>query len=183
MEVVVMSSRFFCRGFPNMKEGEREKRGDKMKPEERATGTPNEEYNLVSVLYHALHGAETCETYALDADRAGNDELASFFRNVQATHRQVAEQARAQLGIGGVSTPGTAEVETSIPPEGTTGPKAPPTPSDIRRGTSPEVPPRTGYVRKGSPRPGEDVPPPGDERPPEPPTKFSRLAEAPNKEA
>jgi hypothetical protein len=119
---------------------------------ERATGTPNEEYNLVSVLYHALHGAETCEMYALDAERAGNDELASFFRNVQATHRQVAEQARAQLGIGGVSTPGTAEVETSIPPE---------------------APPRTGYVRQGSPRPGEDVPPPGDERPPEPPTKFS----------
>src|ERR687890_879476 len=101
---------------------------------ERATGTPNEEYNLVSVLYHALHGAQTCEMYALDADRAGDDELASFFRNVQATHRHVAEQARAQLGIGGVSTPGTAEVETSIPPEGTTGPKAPPTPSDIRRG-------------------------------------------------
>jgi hypothetical protein len=141
---------------------------------ERATGTPNEEYNLVSVLYHALHGAETCETYALDADRAGNDELASFFRNVQATHRQVAEQARAQLGIGGVSMPGTAEVGTSIPPEGTTRPKAPPTPSDVRRGTSPEAPPRTGYVSQRSPRPGEDVPPPpGEERPPEPPRKFS----------
>jgi hypothetical protein len=136
-----------------------------MDPEERATGTRNEEYDLVSVLYHALHGAETCETYALDAEAAGDDDLASFFRNVQASHRQVAEQARARLGIGGVSRPGTAEVGTSIPPEGTTGPQAPPTPRDIRRGTSPEPPPRTGYVTKGSPRPGEDLPPPGDERP------------------
>ena len=113
-----------------------------MAPEERVTGTHNEEYNLVSVLYYALNGAETCKTYALDAETAGDDALASFFRNVQATHRQVAEQAKARLGIGGVSTPGTAEVGTSIPPEDTTGPKAPPTPRDVRRGTSPEPPPR-----------------------------------------
>ena len=112
-----------------------------MDPEERATGTPNEEYNLVSVLYHALHGAETCETYALDAEAAGDDALASFFRNTQATHRQVAEQAKARLGIGGVSTPGTAEVGTSIPPADATGPKAPPAPRDARRGTTPEPPP------------------------------------------
>jgi len=30
--------------------------------------------------------------YALDAEAAGDDDLASFFRNVQATHGQVAEQ-------------------------------------------------------------------------------------------
>jgi hypothetical protein len=74
-------------------------RGDgRMDPEERATGAPNVEYNLVSVLYHALHGAETCGMYALDAEALGADEdLASFFQNVQATHRQVAEQAKAQL--------------------------------------------------------------------------------------
>ncbi len=69
-----------------------------MDPEERATGTGNEEYNLVSVLYHALHGAETCGIYAQDAEAAGADEeLASFFWNVQATYRQVAEQAKTQL--------------------------------------------------------------------------------------
>jgi hypothetical protein len=80
-----------------------------MDPEERATGTPNEEYNLVSVLYHALHGAETCETYALDAEAAGDDALASFFRNTQATHRQVAEQAKTRLYTGGrVAKPGSA---------------------------------------------------------------------------
>ena len=131
-----MSSRFLLPRFSEHEGRRTEKRGDKMEPEERATGTPNEEYNLVSVLYHALHAAETCETYALDAEAVGNGELASFFRNVQATQRQVAEQARAQLGLGAVSTPGTAEVGTSIPPEGTTDPKAPPTPSDVRRGSA-----------------------------------------------
>jgi hypothetical protein len=152
-----------------------------MYPEERTTGTPNEEYNLVSVLYHALHGAENCETYALDAQAAGDDALASFFRNVQATHRQVAEQAKTlytgkvytgKVYTGKVATPGTAEVGTSIPPEGAVGPEAPSAPRDVRRGTSPEPPPRSGYVTEGSPRPGEDMPPPGpppgDERPSEP---------------
>ena len=99
-----------------------------MNPEERATGTHDEEYNLVSVLYHALHGAETCEMYALDAEAAGDDELASFFRNVQATHRQVAEQAKTRLYTGRVAMPGTAgpahgaigpaEAGTEVPPPG-----------------------------------------------------------------
>ncbi len=98
-----------------------------MDPEERATGARDEEYNLVSVLYHALHGAQTCEMYALDAEAAGDDELASFFRNVQATHRQVAEQAKTRLYTGRVAGPGTAgpahgaigpaEAGTEVPPE------------------------------------------------------------------
>ncbi|MBD0328242.1 MAG: hypothetical protein ICV68_17615 [Pyrinomonadaceae bacterium] len=112
-------------------------------PGERATGTRDEHYNLVSVLYHALHGAENCEVYATDADATGDADLAAFFRNAQAMQRQLAEQAKERLGIrGGVATPDTAEVGTTIPPEGEgiTGPKAPPTPGDVRRGTSPEPP-------------------------------------------
>ncbi len=126
-----------------------------MDSEERATGTRDEEYNLVSVLYHALHGAETCEMYALDAEAAGDDDLTSFFRNVQATHRQVAEQAKTRLYTWKVATPGTAEVGTSIPPEGMTGPEAPPTPRDVRRETSPEA-------EREPPPPG----PPPDANPP-----------------
>ncbi len=114
-----------------------------MDPGERATGTRDEQYNLVSVLYHALHGAENCEVYAADAEASGDADLATFFRNAQATQRQLAEQAKERLGLsrGGVATPGTAEVGTTIPPEGITGPEAPPTPRDVRRGTSPEEPP------------------------------------------
>jgi hypothetical protein len=112
-----------------------------MDPEERATGTRNDEYNLVSVLYHALHGAETCQMYARDAEAAGDDDLASFFRNVQATHRQVAEQAKTRLYARHVAAaPGTADVGTPLPPEGMAGPEAPPPPRDVRRGTSIEPP-------------------------------------------
>jgi len=121
-----------------------------MDPGERATGTRDEQYNLVSVLYHALHGAENCEVYAADAEASGDADLAAFFRNAQATQRQLAEQAKERLGIsrGGVATPGTAEVGTTIPPEGITGPEAPPTPRDVRRGTSPESPlePPSGWT-------------------------------------
>lgn len=42
---------------------------------EQTTGTRDEQYNLVSVLYHALHGAETVEAYILDAEAAGDERL------------------------------------------------------------------------------------------------------------
>jgi hypothetical protein len=142
MEVVVLSPGFCYRSFGKHVGRHTEKRGDGMEPEERATGARNYEYNLVSVLYHALHGAETCEMYALDAEAAGDDELAGFFRNVQATHRQVGEQAKTQLYTRHAAALGTAEAQTPLPPEGMTGPEAPPPPRDVRRGTSTE-PPRT----------------------------------------
>ncbi len=34
---------------------------------EMKTGTRDEHYDLVSVLYHAVHGADNCERYAHDA--------------------------------------------------------------------------------------------------------------------
>ncbi len=154
---------------------------------EQTTGTRDEHYNLISVLYHALHGAENCKMYAVDAEAAGETDLANFFRNAQATQRQLAEQAKERLGIRGATTETRAvrrgtvtpphgavgpaeEPSYEIPPEeGTTGPEAPRAPRNVRRGTAPEPPPRTGYVTRGAPRPGEDLPPPGEERPPESP--------------
>ena len=50
---------------------------------ERTTGTRDEHYNLISVLYHALHGAENCDRYASDAEIAGDERLAAFFREAQ----------------------------------------------------------------------------------------------------
>ena len=75
---------------------------------EQTTGTRDEHYNLVSVLYHALHGAENCETYALDAAAAGRDDLVTFFREVQVVQVGLAERAKELLGIGGVA-PGPGE--------------------------------------------------------------------------
>ena len=42
---------------------------------EQTTGTRDEHYNLVSVLYHALSGADSCDRYALDAEAAGDERL------------------------------------------------------------------------------------------------------------
>ena len=51
-----------------------------MEPQDKSTGTRDGHYGLVSVLYHALQGAENCDTYALDALETGRDDLATFFR-------------------------------------------------------------------------------------------------------
>ena len=64
---------------------------------ERTTGTRDEQYNVISVLYHALQGADTCATYLQDAEQAGDQELAQFFREVQGTYRQLGEQSQTLL--------------------------------------------------------------------------------------
>ncbi len=129
---------------------------------ERTTGTRDEQYNLVSVLYHALHAAENCDVYAVDAEAAGDTDLANFFRDAQATQRQLAERAKERLGLSrGIAVLGTAETGTEVPPEGIVGPEAPPTPRDVRRGTVPESPPSrrtTGIEEEGLPR-REEAPP------------------------
>lgn len=72
-----------------------------MDPGERTRGTRDEHYDLISVLYHALHGAENCEMYAADAEVAGRDELATFFLEAQTTQIEIADRAKELLGILG----------------------------------------------------------------------------------
>jgi rubrerythrin len=64
---------------------------------EQITGMRDDHYNLVSVLYHALQGAETTMMYSDDADFEGDDELAQFFQEVQAQDRARARRAKALL--------------------------------------------------------------------------------------
>jgi hypothetical protein len=71
---------------------------------ERTTGTRDEHYNLISVLYHALHGAENCDHYASDAEISGDERLAAFFREAQGMQTVLAERAKGMLGIGATST-------------------------------------------------------------------------------
>jgi hypothetical protein len=66
---------------------------------QQTTGTRDEHYNLVSVLYHALNAADTSDRYALDAETAGNERLAAFFRETQVMQSQIAERAKGLLGI------------------------------------------------------------------------------------
>jgi hypothetical protein len=62
-----------------------------------ATGERDETYDLVSVLYHALQGAETCGTYLRDAEAAGDDDLAEFFEDTRAEYVARAAQAKQLL--------------------------------------------------------------------------------------
>jgi hypothetical protein len=64
---------------------------------EQATGTKETTYALVSVLYHALQGAETALHYLQDAEAAGDQELVQFLREAQAWQRHLASQAQAVL--------------------------------------------------------------------------------------
>jgi rubrerythrin len=71
---------------------------DYMTTGENVTGVRDEHYNRVSILYHALQGAETYNMYIRDAEAAGDQELAQFFRQVQAEERQRAARAKELLG-------------------------------------------------------------------------------------
>jgi hypothetical protein len=109
---------------------------------EQATGTRDEHYNLISVLYHALDGAENCEAYMFDAETTGRGELAAFFREAQAMHAALAEQAKGHLGIGGTNPgeitqggpAGGAAVGSGVLTSGGAPGGIPPGPADAQRG-------------------------------------------------
>jgi hypothetical protein len=64
---------------------------------QKVTGVRDEHYNLVSILYHSLQGAQTYGTYISDAESAGDSELAQFFRDVQEEERRRAARAKELL--------------------------------------------------------------------------------------
>ncbi|HLL81374.1 MAG TPA: hypothetical protein VK420_01940 [Longimicrobium sp.] len=62
------------------------------------TGTADVTYNLVSILFHALQGAETYDQFVRDAEQSGDDDLAQFFRTVKEEDERRANQAKQILG-------------------------------------------------------------------------------------
>ena len=58
------------------------------------TGTRNETYNVISVLYHALQGAENCQTYIKDAQ---DGPTRQFFEQAMQIQRQLADQGKQIL--------------------------------------------------------------------------------------
>jgi hypothetical protein len=61
------------------------------------TGTQDKDYNIIWFTEACLSNALRLETYIADADRAGDSELAEFFRKAQADSRKGAEQGKALL--------------------------------------------------------------------------------------
>ena len=61
------------------------------------TGTKDKNYNLLWFTEQSLSNALRLETYAQDADRDGDSELAGFFRRAQAESKKGADQGKAML--------------------------------------------------------------------------------------
>ncbi len=61
------------------------------------TGTRDITYDLISVTYHLLQGAETINRYIGDAEREGNQELAQFFRETKEEYTRRADRAKQLL--------------------------------------------------------------------------------------
>jgi hypothetical protein len=64
---------------------------------EEKTRTSNAAYDLVSVIYHALQGAETYDRYIADAEKRNDSELADFLREVQEQNCDIAERGQRLL--------------------------------------------------------------------------------------
>jgi len=61
------------------------------------TGTKDKDYNVIWFTEQCLSNVLRLETYAEDADRAGDSDLADFFRRAQETSRKGAEQGKQLL--------------------------------------------------------------------------------------
>jgi hypothetical protein len=83
-----------------------------------STGTRDVTYDLTAVLYHALQGAENCQTYAGDAQ--GRQEHRQFFQQALQAQKQLAEQAKQLLHdalmqeTGGGSSGGSMQQGSSM---------------------------------------------------------------------
>jgi hypothetical protein len=61
------------------------------------TGTADKDYNIIWFTEACLSNALRLETYIKDAERAGDNELAEFFRKAQSDSRKGAEQGKQLL--------------------------------------------------------------------------------------
>jgi hypothetical protein len=61
------------------------------------TGTKDPHYNIIWFTEACLDNALRLETYIEDAERDGDEELATFFRKAQADSRKGAEQGKRML--------------------------------------------------------------------------------------
>jgi hypothetical protein len=61
------------------------------------TGTKDKDYNIIWFVEQCLSNVLRLETYVEDADRAGDSDLADFFRRAQETSSKGAEQGKNLL--------------------------------------------------------------------------------------
>jgi hypothetical protein len=61
------------------------------------TGTKDKDYNIIWFTEQCLSNVLRLETYAQDAERDGDNDLADFFRRAQGASRKGAEEGKAML--------------------------------------------------------------------------------------
>ena len=61
------------------------------------TDTSDQTYDVISVIYHALNGAETYEQYIRDAEAGDDAELAGFFRSAHDRLCETADEGKSLL--------------------------------------------------------------------------------------
>jgi hypothetical protein len=61
------------------------------------TGTQDKDYNIIWFVEQCLSNVLRLETYINDAERAGDNELADFFRRAQNASRKGAEEGKQLL--------------------------------------------------------------------------------------
>jgi hypothetical protein len=149
---------------------------------ERATGTPDTIYNLSSVLFHALQGGASYDTYIEDAEREGDEGLTEFFRRVREEDQDRAGEAQLLLAERTLTAAGTEDAVSGV---AATEGSEPDLPGMERPGGLPDVEPRAEGAPSGDVRredvvagmPDEDLTPPEEAVPPdvsEPPGVPSR---------
>ena len=112
---------------------------------ERATGTPNTIYDLASVLFHALEGGASYDTYLEDAEREGDEELAEFFRRVREEDSMRADEAQRLLAERMSTAGGAADTTLSVAATEGSEPDLPPSTEPRAEGT-PSGDPRREYA-------------------------------------
>ena len=76
------------------------------------TAETDENYDLVSVLYHCLKAADACTQYVADAEDAGDDELVEFFDEARQVQNRLARQARGLLSQRLADAAGASDEES-----------------------------------------------------------------------
>ena len=80
------------------------------------TGTRNETFDVIAILYHALEGAENCSKYLQDAQEG---QIKDFVQQALQTQRQLADQGKQvlqqclQKDTGGQSAFGWGQSQSS----------------------------------------------------------------------
>lgn len=57
----------------------------------------DKDYDLISVVYHASQGLDTCRRYSQDATSNGDKEVAAYFNEVSDRYAELVDKGKALL--------------------------------------------------------------------------------------